>query len=67
MYNNVAPVDKPKTTKIVPTHFPKKNPPNKKKRAKIFNDSNLNSSGDIIIFFLNIVSNFYSENLYPPP
>ena len=30
MYNNVAPIDKPKTTKIVPIHLPKINPPNKK-------------------------------------
>ena len=30
MYNNVDPVVKPKTTKIVPTHLPKINPPNKK-------------------------------------
>ena len=30
MYNNVAPTDSPKTTKIVPIHFPKINPPIKK-------------------------------------
>ena len=38
-----------------------------KKRAKIFNVNNLNSNGDIVILFPNIVINFYSENLYPPP